>query len=108
MKKSILFLLMMIFVSSNLYAEELHYHENMWCLKPDGTPKGIKKFDEDGYGRIKNKEGGDNGYDNYQKESLQTLYKQRAIEFGIPTQIPSKKTQYDSEEIAGTVKVEQV
>ncbi len=108
MKKSILFLLMIVFVSTNLYAEELHYHKEMWCLKPDGTPKGIKKFDEDGYGRIKNKEGGDNGYDNYQKESLQTLYTQRAIEYGITTQIPSKKTQYDSEKIAGSVTVEPI
>lgn len=107
MKKVILFLLMMIFVSSNLYAEELHYHKGMWCLNPDNTYAGKTSF-EDSYVSIYNEEDGSSGYDDYQKGSLQTLYRQRAIEFGIPTQIPSKKIVYNSEKIDGTVIVEPI
>ncbi len=107
MKKSILFLLMMIFLSSNLYAEELHYNENMWCLKTDGTPKGTIHKNDDGSINIFDKDG-TMGYEDYKKASLQAVFKVRAEYYGIPAQIPSKKIDYDSEEIAGTVTVEPV
>ncbi len=102
MKKSILFVLMIIFVSTNLYAEELHYHNEMWCLKPDGTPNGIAAVMEDGSISIFHDEVGFST-DRYIKESLQTVYEEYAIDYGIPTQIPSKRIEYDIEENSGTV-----
>ena len=48
------------------------------------------------------------GQEYYKKASLQSAYKDEAVEYGIPTQIPSKKTEYDSEKISGIVKVEPV
>ena len=107
MKKVILFLLMMIFLSTNLYAEELYYHKEMWCLKPDGTPKGTIHKNDDGSINIFDKDG-TMGYEDYKKASLQAVFKVRAEYYGIPAQIPSKKIDYDSEKIAGTVTVEPV
>ena len=107
MKKSILFLLMMVFLSTNLYAEELHYHENMWCLKPDGTPNGNIHKNDDGSINIFDKDG-TMGYEDYKKASLQEVFKVSAKYCGIPAQIPSKKIDYDSEEIDGIVTVEPV
>lgn len=108
MKKFILFLIMLVFLSTNLYAEELHYHENMWCLNPDGTPAGtISKLDNGGISML-DENGAELGYENYKKTSLQEVFKVRAEYYGIPAQIPSKKKDYDSEEIAGTVTVEPV
>ncbi len=106
MKKSILFLIMLVFLSTNLYAEELHYHENIWCLKPDGTPNGMTENDN-GVIWIFDLEGG-SSKDEYRTQSLQAAFKAKAEYYGIPAQIPSEKTEYDSEKISGTVIVEPV
>lgn len=106
MKKSILFLIMLLFLSTNLYAEELHYHKEMWCLKPDGTPNGMTENDN-GVIWIFDLEGG-SSKDEYRTQSLQAVFKAKAEYYGIPAQIPSKKTEYDSEKISGTVIVDPV
>ena len=108
MKKSILFLIMLVFLSTNLYAEELHYHEDMWCLNPDGTPNGTISKNDYGSIDILDDNGAGLGQEYYKKASLQSAYKDEAVEYGIPTQKPSKKTEYDSEKISGIVKVEPV
>ena len=108
MKKSILFLFMLVFLSTNLYAEELHYYENMWCLNPDGTPAGTISKNDDGSIDMLDENGAGLGRENYKKASLQEVFKVMAEYYGIPAQIPSKKTEYDSEEIAGKVIVEPV
>lgn len=108
MKKSILFLIMFVFLSTNLYAEELHYHENMWCLNPDGTPAGTISKNDDGSIDMLDENGAGLGRENYKKASLQAVFKVMAEYYGIPAQIPSKKIDYDSEEIAGKVIVEPV
>lgn len=108
MKKIILFSIMLVFLSTNLYAEELHYHENMWCLNPDGTPAGTISKNDDGSIDMLDENGAEIGYENYKKASLQEVFKVRAEYYGIPAQIPSKKTDYDSEEISGEVTVEPV
>ena len=108
MKKSILFLIMFVFLSTNLYAEELHYHENMWCLNPDGTPAGTISKNDDGSIDMLDENGAGLGRGNYKKASLQAVFKVMAEYYGIPAQIPSKKIDYDSEEIAGKVIVEPV
>ena len=107
MKKFILFLIMLVFLSTNLYAEELHYHKEMWCLNPDGTPAGTTRKNDDGSINIFDTDG-TMGYEDYKKNSLQEVFKVMAKYCGIPAQIPSKKTDYDSEEIAGIVTVEPV
>lgn len=106
MKKSILFLIMLLILSTNLYAEELHYHKNMWCLKPDGTPNGMTENDN-GVIWIFDLEGG-SSKDEYLTQSLQAAFKDNAVYYGIPAQIPSKETEYDSEKISGTVVVDPV
>ena len=106
MKKSILFLIMLLFLSTNLYAEELHYHKEMWCLKPDGTPNG-RTEENNGVIDIFDSYGG-SSTDEYRTQSLQAAFKAKAEYYGIPAQIPSKKTEYDSEKISGTVVVDPV
>lgn len=108
MKKFILFLIMLVFLSTNIYAEELHYHKEMWCLNPDGTPAGTISKNDYGSIDILDENGTGLGREYYKKTSLQSAYKDEAVEYGIPAQIPSKKTKYKSEEIAGTVTVEPV
>ncbi len=98
MKKFILFLIMLVFLSTNLYAEELHYHKEMFCLNPDGTPLG--EMERAKYAIIIDEV--------YKKASLQEVFKENAGYAGIPTQIPSKKIVYNSEKIAGVVAVEPV
>ncbi len=93
MKKSILFLLMMVFLSTNLYAEELHYHKEMWCLKPDGTPNGITEV-KDGVTYIYIPDAGTDSIDELKKQSLQEVYAFLAKVNGFPKIIPSKKTTY--------------
>ncbi len=106
MKKTVLFVLMTVFLSTNLYAEELHYHKEMFCLKPDGTPNGeavVTEFDSieifDGDSCI--------GTDGYIEGSLQSVYASQALHFDIPTQIPSKKIEYDRQR-RGLVTVEPI
>ena len=106
MQKFILFLIMLVFLSTNLYAEELHYHENMWCLNPNGTPNGMTENDN-GVIWIFDLEGG-SSKDEYRTQSLQTVFEANAEYYGIPAQIPSKKIDYDSEKIPVTVTVEPV
>lgn len=108
MKKFILFLIMLVFLSTNLYAEELHYHKEMWCLNPDGTPAGTISKNDYGSIDILDENGAGLGREYYKKALLQSAYKDEAVEYGIPAQIPSKKTEYNSEEIAGIVTVEPV
>ena len=108
MKKFILFLIMLVFLSTNLYAEELHYHKEMWCLNPDGTPAGTISKNDYGSIDILDENGAGLGREYYKKALLQSAYKDEAVEYGIPAQIPSKKTEYNSEEIAGKVTVEPV
>ena len=108
MKQSILFLIMLLFLSTNLYAEELHYHKDMWCLNPDGTPKVAISKNDDGSIYMLREDGAIVGYEYYKKVSLQAVFKAKAEYYGIPAQIPSKKTEYDSEKISGTVIVEPV
>lgn len=98
MKKIILFLIMLVFLSTNLYAEELHYHKDMYCLNPDGTPLGEMERDRDAI--IIDED--------YKKISLQDAFKEQAGYAGIPTQIPSKNIEYNSEKIAGVVTIEPV
>lgn len=94
MKKSILFLLMMIFLSSNLYAEELHYHKNMWCLKPDGTPNGRTEV-KDGVTYIYlPPDAGVGSEDELKKQSLQEVYAEIAEAYRLPKRIPIGKTTY--------------
>ncbi len=93
MKKTVLLLLMMVFLLTNLYAEEFHYHEDLWCLKPDGTPKGRIVVREDGSINMVDDDG-DTSIDRYIKESLQTVYEKKAISRGIPIQIPSTEMEY--------------
>ena len=69
MQKFILFLIMLVFLSTNLYAEELHYHENMWCLNPDGTPAGTTRKNDDGSINIFDTDG-TMGSEDYKKTSL--------------------------------------
>lgn len=107
MKQSILFLIMLVFLSTNLYAEELHYHKEMWCLNPDGTPAGTTRKNDDGSINIFDTYG-TMGYEDYKKNSLQEVFKAKAEYYGIPAQIPSKETEYDSEKISGTVVVDPV
>lgn len=106
MKKSILFLIMLVFLSTNLYAEELHYHKEMWCLKPDGTPNG-RTEENNGVIDIFDSYGG-SSTDEYRTQSLQAAFKAKAEYYGIPAQVPSKKIEYHSEKISGIVKVEPV
>lgn len=91
MKKSILFLIMFVFLSTNLYAEELHYHENMWCLNPDGTPAGTISKNDDGSIDMLDENGAGLGRENYKKASLQAVFKVMAEYYGIPAQIHLKK-----------------
>ena len=107
MQKFILFLIMLVFLSTNLYAEELHYHENMWCLNPDGTPAGTTRKNDDGSINIFDTDG-TMGSEDYKKTSLQEVFKVMAEYYGIPAQIPSKKTDYNSEKIPVAVTVEPV
>lgn len=106
MKQSILFLIMLVFLSTNLYAEELHYHKEMWCLKPDGTPNG-RTEENNGVIDIFDSYGG-SSTDEYRTQSLQAAFKAKAEYYGIPAQVPSKKIEYHSEKISGIVKVEPV
>ena len=99
---------MLVFLSTNLYAEELHYHKEMWCLNPDGTPAGTISKNDYGSIDILDENGAGLGREYYKKALLQSAYKDEAVEYGIPAQIPSKKTEYNSEEIAGIVTVEPV
>ena len=84
MKKFILFLIMLVFLSTNLYAEELHYHKEMWCLNPDGTPAGTISKNDDGSIYMLDENGAEIGYENYKKASLQEVFKVRAEYYGIP------------------------
>ena len=77
MKKSILFLILFTFLSVNLYAEELHYHEEMFCLKPDGTPNGETSV-QDGVTYITVPDGAGQSSDEIKKQSLQEVYAQYA------------------------------
>lgn len=106
MKKSILFLIMLVFLSTNLYAEELHYHKEMWCLKPDGTPNG-RTEENNGVIDIFDSYGG-SSTDEYRTQSLQAAFKAKAEYYGIPAQVPSKKIEYHSEKISGIVVVDPV
>ena len=107
MKKFILLLSMLLFLSTNIYAEELHYHKEMWCLNPDGTPAGTTRKNDDGSINIFDTDG-TMGSEDYKKTSLQEVFKVMAEYYGIPAQIPSKKTDYNSEKIPVTVTVEPV
>ena len=107
MQKFILFLIMLVFLSTNIYAEELHYHKEMWCLNPDGTPAGTTRKNDDGSINIFDTDG-TMGSEDYKKKSLQEVFKVMAEYYGIPAQIPSKKTDYNSEKIPVTVTVEPV
>ena len=107
MKKFILLLSMLVFLSTNIYAEELHYHKEMWCLNPDGTPAGTTRKNDDGSINIFDTDG-TMGSEDYKKTSLQEVFKVMAEYYGIPAQIPSKKTDYNSEKIPVTVTVEPV
>ena len=107
MQKFILFLIMLVFLSTNIYAEELHYHKEMWCLNPDGTPAGTTRKNDDGSINIFDTDG-TMGSEDYKKTSLQEVFKVMAEYYGIPAQIPSKKTDYNSEKIPVTVTVEPV
>ncbi len=108
MKKFILLLSMLLFLSTNIYAEELHYHKEMWCLNPDGTPAGTISKNDYGSIDILDENGAGLGSEDYKKTSLQEVFKVIAEYYGIPAQIPSKKTDYNSEKIPVTVTVEPV
>ncbi len=68
----------------------------MYCLNPDGTPLGEMERNRDAI--IIDED--------YKKISLQEAFKEQAGYAGIPTQIPSKNIEYNSEKIAGIVTVE--
>ena len=107
MNKSILFLVMFILISANLYAEELHYHEEMFCLKPDGTPNGETSV-QDGVTYITVPDGAGQSSDEMKKQSLQEVYAQYAKFNEFPTEIPSKKTTYNLHDGALVIEVEPV
>lgn len=107
MNKSILFLVMFIFLSVNLYAEELHYHEEMFCLKPDGTPNGETSV-VDGVTYITVPDGAGQSSDEMKKQSLQEVYAQIAKYNKLPEKIPSKKTTYNLHDGALVINVEPV
>ncbi len=97
----------MILLLSYLYAEELHYHKGMWCLNPDGSPRG-EITQEEGYISMFNESDATGGTTRYTYESLQEAFMEEAIEYGIPQTIPLKKVVYESEKIAGKVTVEPI
>lgn len=100
-------LLLVFFLSTSLYAQELHYHKNMWCLKPDGTPNGnIHK--ENGYISMFDESDASGGTDRYVNQSLKEAFTQEAIEYGIPQTIPLKNITYRSEKISGSVTIEPI
>lgn len=107
MKKSILFLILFTFISVNLYAEELHYHEEMFCLKPDGTPNGETSV-QDGVTYITVPDGAGQSSDEIKKQSLQEVYAQIAKYNKFPEKIPSKKTTYNLHGGALIIEVEPV
>lgn len=107
MNKSILFLVMFILLSANLYAEELHYHEEMFCLKPDGTPNGETSV-KDGVTYINVPDGAGQSSDELKKQSLQEVYAQIAKYNKLPEKIPSKKTTYNLHDGALVINVEPV
>lgn len=105
MKKSILFLLMIVFVSTNLYAEELHYHNEMFCLKQDGTPNGRTAV-VDGITYIDVPDGAGQSMDRIINKPLKEVYAEIAGYNGLPATIPSKKTEYTLRKGALVIEVE--
>ena len=100
-------LVMFILISANLYAEELHYHGKMFCLKPDGTPNG-ETYVKDGITYITILDGAMQSSDEIKKQSLQKVYAQIAKYHELPTEIPSKKTTYNLHDGALVINVEPV